>query len=252
MKRMENWKGKHILVVGASEGIGKATAFECARRGAKLSLAARSEKVKETVSGLEGKEHAGFCFDVSEIEKIDRFIDELVKTRGALDGVVYCVGPQCVRPLKMLKPEVVAETMSVGFSAYIEFVRAVTRKGNYKEPMSIVSISSIAAKTGSPGKTVYGAMKAAVDAAVRSLSVELAPKGIRLNTVAPGMVATKRLERLEQMVGGDGQLKEVEKRQYLGVSNTVDIAKTICFLLGEEAKAITGTSMDVSGGFLTS
>ena len=175
-----------------------------------------------------------------------------MKTRGALDGLVYCVGPQCVRPLKMLKPETVNETMTVGFSAYIEFVRTATKKGNYKKPKSIVSISSIAAKTGSPGKTVYGAMKAAVDAAVRSLSVELAPKGIRLNTVTPGMVATKRLERLQQMVGGDGQLKEVEKRQYLGVSDAADIAKTICFLLGEEAKAITGTSMDVSGGFLTS
>ena len=88
-----------------------------------------------------------------------------------------------------------------------------------------------------------------MDAAVRDLSVELAPKGIRLNTVTPGMVATKRLERPQQMVGGDGQLKEVEKRQYLGVSDLADIAKTICFLLGEEAKAITGTSMDVSGGF---
>ena len=60
-------------------------------------------------------------------------------------------------------------------------------------------------------------MKAAVDAAVRSLSVELAPKGIRLNTVTPGMVATKRLERLQQMVGGDGQLKEVEKTISWGV-----------------------------------
>ena len=233
---MENWKGKHILVVGASEGIGKETALECARRGARLSLVARSEKVKEIIPILEGEEQEGFCFDVSEIKKIDGFVSELVKTRGALDGLVYCVGPQCVRPLKMLKPETVNETMTVGFSAYIEFVRT----------------SSIAAKRGSPGKTVYGAMKAAVDAAVRSLSVELAPKGIRLNTVTPGMVATKRLERLQQMVGGDGQLKEVEKRQYLGVSDAADIAKTICFLLGEEAKAITGTSMDVSGGFLTS
>lgn len=249
---MENWKGKHILVVGASEGIGKETALECARRGARLSLVARSEKVKEIIPILEGEEQEGFCFDVSEIKKIDGFVSELVKTRGALDGLVYCVGPQCVRPLKMLKPEIVNETMTVGFSAYIEFVRTATKKGNYKKPMSIVSISSIAAKTGSPGKTVYGAMKAAVDAAVRSLSVELAPKGIRLNTVTPGMVATKRLERLQQMVGGDGQLKEVEKRQYLGVSDAADIAKTICFLLGEEAKAITGTSMDVSGVFLTS
>ena len=117
---MENWKGKHILVVGASEGIGKETALECARRGARLSLVARSEKVKEIIPILEGEEQEGFCFDVSEIKKIDGFVSELVKTRGALDGLVYCVGPQCVRPLKMLKPETVNETMTVGFSAYIE------------------------------------------------------------------------------------------------------------------------------------
>ena len=133
---MENWKGKHILVVGASEGIGKETALECARRGARLSLVARSEKVKEIIPILEGEEQEGFCFDVSEIKKIDGFVSELVKTRGALDGLVYCVGPQCVRPLKMLKPETVNETMTVGFSAYIEFVRTATKKGNYKKPMS--------------------------------------------------------------------------------------------------------------------
>lgn len=68
---MENWKGKHILVVGASEGIGKETALECARRGARLSLVARSEKVKEIILPiLEGEEQEGFCFDVSEIKKL--------------------------------------------------------------------------------------------------------------------------------------------------------------------------------------
>lgn len=67
---MENWKGKHILVVGASEGIGKETALECARRGARLSLVARSDKVKEIIPILEGEEQEGFCFDVSEIKKL--------------------------------------------------------------------------------------------------------------------------------------------------------------------------------------
>ena len=172
--------------------------------------------------------------------------------RGALDGVVYCVGPQCVRPLKMLKPEIVRQIMEIGFGAYIELVRSVVKKGNYNQPMSIVSISSIAAQIGNPAKTVYAAMKAATDAAIRCLAVELAPKGIRLNSVKPGMVATKRLEELQNLVGSSQQLKETEARQYLGISEATDIANTICFLLSEDAKTISGTSMDVSGGFMTS
>lgn len=254
MQINNNLQDKHILIVGASQGIGAETAKECARRGASLSLAARSEKVLEIADQLvQAERHGGYCFDVADIEQIDQFVGEVVKKKGRpLDGMVYCVGPQCVRPLRMLDPEVVKKTMTIGFGAYIEMVRAAVKKGNYNQPMSIVSVSSIVSQAGSPGKTVYGAMKAAMDAAVRSLAVELAPKGIRLNTVRPGLVATERLEKLQELVGDAGQLKAIEARQYMGISETADMAKTICFLLSEDAKAITGTNMDVSGGFLTS
>ena len=216
-------------------------------------LLPEAEQIKDIVRELtESQKHAGFCFDMSDIEKINQFIGQLADMRGALDGVVYCVGPQCVRPLKMLKPEIVRQTMEIGFGAYIELVRSVVKKGNYNQPMSIVSISSIAAQIGNPAKTVYAAMKAATDAAIRCLAVELAPKGIRLNSVKPGMVATKRLEELQNLVGSSQQLKETEARQYLGISEATDIANTICFLLSEDAKTISGTSMDVSGGFMTS
>lgn len=236
---MNDWNGRHILIVGASEGIGRETAMLCARRGARLSLVARHDSVKKVAAGLDKKGHQGFCFDVVEIQ-------------GPLDGMVYCVGPQCVRPLRMLNPGIVNEIITNGFGAYIELVRSVTKKNHFNQPMSIVSISSIASRAGSPGKTVYSAMKAAVDAANRSLAVELAPKGIRLNSVCPGVVNTKRLESLQEMVGSDGTLGYTEKRQYLGISQATDIAEAICFLLGEESKMITGTNMDISGGFLTS
>ena len=250
---MNNLNNKHILIVGASEGIGKATAMECAKRGACLSLIARSNKVKEVVTKLgDSHSHVGLCFDVGNIENINQMVCEIVDKNGPFDGIVYCVGPQCVKPLKVLKPQVVRETMGLGFGAYIELLRVASQKRNYRRPMSVVSISSIASQIGNPGKTIYSAMKAAMDAAVRSLAVELASKGIRVNSVCPGMVASKRLDELQMLVGSEGKLKEIEERQYLGVSDASDIAKTICFLLSEDAKVITGTNMDVSGGFLSS
>lgn len=197
---MNDWNGRHILIVGASEGIGRETAMLCARRGSRLSLVARHDSVKKVAAGLDKKGHQGFCFDVAAIEKIEDFIKNVVEIQGPLDGMVYCVGPQCVRPLRMLNPGIVNEIITNGFGAYIELVRSVTKKNHFNQPMSIVSISSIASRAGSPGKTVYSAMKAAVDAANRSLAVELAPKGIRLNSVCPGVVNTKRLESLQ----GDG------------------------------------------------
>ena len=163
---MNDWNGRHILIVGASEGIGRETAMLCARRGARLSLVARHDSVKKVAAGLDKKGHQGFCFDVAAIEKIEDFIKNVVEIQGPLDGMVYCVGPQCVRPLRMLNPGIVNEIITNGFGAYIELVRSVTKKNHFNQPMSIVSISSIASRAGSPGKTVYSAMKAAVDAAV--------------------------------------------------------------------------------------
>ena len=84
---MSELNGKHISIVGASEGIGLETAKECARRGARLSLVARSEQIKDIVRELtESQKHAGFCFDMSDIEKINQFIGELVDMRGLLCG----------------------------------------------------------------------------------------------------------------------------------------------------------------------
>ena len=71
---MNDWNGRHILIVGASEGIGRETAMLCARRGARLSLAARHDSVKKVAAGLDKKGHQGFCFDVAAIEKIEDFI----------------------------------------------------------------------------------------------------------------------------------------------------------------------------------
>lgn len=101
---MNDWNGRHILIVGASEGIGRETAMLCARRGARLSLVARHDSVKKVAAGLDKKWHQGFCFDVAAIEKIEDFIKNVVEIQGPLDGMgmVYCVGPQCVRPLRML------------------------------------------------------------------------------------------------------------------------------------------------------
>lgn len=101
---MNDWNGRHILIVGASEGIGRETAMLCARRGARLSLVARHDSVKKVAAGLDKKGHQGFCFDVAAIEKIEDFIKNVVEIQGPLDGMVYCVGPQCVRPLRMLNP----------------------------------------------------------------------------------------------------------------------------------------------------
>ena len=156
---MNDWNGRHILIVGASEGIGREKAMLCARRGARLSLVARYDSVKKVAAGLDKKGHQGFCFDVAAIEKIEDFIKNVVEIQGPLDGMVYCVGPQCVRPLRMLNPGIVNEIITNGFGAYIELVRSVTKKNHFNQPMSIVSISSIASRAGSPGKTVYSAIK---------------------------------------------------------------------------------------------
>lgn len=127
---MNDWNGRHILIVGASEGIGRETAMLCARRGARLSLVARHDSVKKVAAGLDKKGHQGFCFDVAAIEKIEDFIKNVVEIQGPLDGMVYCVGPQCVRPLRMLNPGIVNEIITNGFGGLYR----AGKVSNKKEP----------------------------------------------------------------------------------------------------------------------
>lgn len=248
-----NLNNKRILIAGASSGIGAETAILCSELGAKMILLARREdKLQEVMGKLKGEGHRYFAFDLNSLDETDGFIKSLIKEVGPLDGLVYSAGIPGTRPLKMLKPSALSEVMNINFSAFVEIVRCATKKDHYVPGMSIVGISSVSSTIGSLGKTAYCASKAAMDSAVRCMAKELAPNGVRVNTVCPGIIETALFQTFRDNAGDSRDAQVKIERQYLGLGKPIDVANTIAFLLSDASRMITGASVGIDGGMLSS
>lgn len=253
MEHLIDLTGKRILVIGASSGIGKQTAITLSKVGAKLTLIARREdKLQETIAALEGEDHDYFCADISFTHNIEGLFKTIVEKDGLIDGLVYTAGISLSLPLQMFKPEKLHSIFDINFFAFIECVRQATKKGRYNKGMRIVGVSSIASMKGDKTHLGYCASKAAMDAAVRCIAKEVAPKGIHINTVAPGLTATNMFNNFSSNIGEDSNsMRELLERQYLGVINPIKVAETITFLISPAAEYITGITLPVDGGLTT-
>jgi NAD(P)-dependent dehydrogenase (short-subunit alcohol dehydrogenase family) len=250
MQHLVSFSDKLIMVTGASAGIGQETAILLSNLGAKLVLVATNEeRLKNTMNMLNGNGHKYFCYDLADLENIENKVNEIVSICGKFDGFVNCVGIRSRRPLSLLSIKEIRNVMDVNFGSFIEMTRCITKKANFNEGLSIVGVSSIASQAGGVSVTAYAASKAAVEAAVRCLSKELANKKIRLNTVVPSQINTPEYANLLQMSGG---VDNVLGRQYLGLGDPSDVANAIAFLLCPASKFITGISLPVDGGYLSS
>lgn len=251
MVNLLDFTGKQILLTGATSGIGKETAILLSNLGAKMILFDIDElNLKETTSHLSGSGHHFFNFDLSDLNCIEPKIKEVVTTLGRFDGFVHCAGIRCRRPLSMITPKVLNKIISLNFGSFIELVRCITKKNSFNDGLSIVGISSVSSQKGGSSVTAYAASKAAMDCAVRCLAKELAPKKIRLNTVVPAQINTPAYINFLEMNGGPEAA--TLSRQYLGLGEPVDVACIIAFLLNSCSKFITGSSIPVDGGFLSS
>jgi len=245
--------GKKIVVAGACGGIGSAITELLAEKGAIVILLGQSEeKLLIQKKRLHGEGHTFYVCGLSEVENIETLIDKIVSDVGAIDGFVYSAGTGAVRPLKMSKYQFMLEVMNINFFAFVEMVRCLTKKGKYNDGMNIVGISSVGAQYGKPTRVAYSASKGAMDAAMRCMAIELAPKNIRVNVVAPGTTKTKMIEEYKEYAEGTDGYKQNLIRQYLGECLPNDIANAALFLLSEESRMITGTVLNVDGGKMSS
>ena len=244
--------GKIILVTGASSGIGRATAVQLSKLGARVILIARNEnKLKETITMMEGEGHALYPFDLNLLDNIDGLIKHVVRENAAINGLVHCAGVGPLRPLGLTKSNFLHEVMLINFYSFVELVRCLSKKNNYAKGASFVGISSISSKMGYKSKIAYCSSKAALDGAVRCMAKELAEKNIRVNTVMPGWVKTEMYtDYIEKHVSNPDAEKEMGS-QYMGISEPEDIANAVAYLLCDSTKTITGSSFLIDGGYLS-
>lgn len=244
--------GKHIIVTGASQGIGKETAVHIAKLGAKVSLIARTEdKLKAVTEAMEGAGHSSFPYDLKNIDGIEELVKNIVANQGPADGLVHCAGIANMRPLQMTKYDFLHDMMLLNFYSFAELTRCISKKTNFTPGCSIVAISSVAARNGLKTKLAYCSSKSAVEGAVRSLAAELAEKKIRVNSIVPGFIRTEMFDDFINSTGLENFEKNVLSRQYMGVGDTTDIANAAAFLLSDASKFTTGTGLIVDGGYLS-
>ena len=237
-------EGKTILVTGASSGIGRTTAIECSKMGAKMVITARNEeRLKETLSALEGDGRKMLLADLGNEEDLDKLVSELPK----LDGIVNNAGFTKTLPLQFVKREQLAEVLNVNTIAPILLLHKILKKKLLNNGSSVVFTSSIAGLgLTAPGNSMYTSSKGAISAYIKNAALELAPKKIRVNAVCPGMVKTSIME-LGTVTAS--QLEEDEKKYPLGrYGEPRDIALSIIYLLSNASAWVTGTNMVIDGG----
>lgn len=241
-------EGRHILITGASSGIGRACAIVSSRLGAFVVLVSRdANQLHETHKQLTGTGHKIVPFDLMQIRKYDELFARCTDD-CKLDGLVHAAGMGPAIPLQAISSDAMTSVMTLNFFAFLELVKWFAKK-KVSTGGSVVGISSVSGSAGWQGFSLYGASKAAMDSAVRSLAVELAPKNIRVNSVVPSNIQTKMLDAVLE-VGGDDALNTIKAKQPLGIGMPDDVACAAAFLLSDAAKFITGTHLVVDGGYL--
>ena len=243
---------KKYILAGVG-GIGLETALLIAQQGARIAVVDINKSALEKAEELLKDSCIGlFECDFSDVQSISSLVKSIVKETGAVDGFIYCVGITESRPLKFANYDSMKKVMDINFFSFVEFVRNLSLKGNYNEGMSIVGISSVGAILGNPAQTAYAASKAAMNGATRCLAKELAPKGIRVNTIAPGTTDTPMYREAASNYGDSDAFTNRLVRQYLGLCQPIDIANGVVFLLSEMSSKISGSCLGIDGGKLTS
>ena len=240
--------GRTILITGASSGIGRETAMLLSQLNARLILVARNrDRLEQTRAALEGTVHEVEVFDVTALDAIPAWMKNLALRHGPLYGVVHSAGVYEVVPLRILTASKLDEIMRVNLSAALLLAKGFRQKGCHGEGGSLVLLSSVAGLRGHAGLSAYTASKSALFGLTKSLAMELAREGIRVNCVAPGLVATEMSAQFEEQTL---QRKIVVESEYpLGIGSPRDVANGIAFLLSEAARWITGTTLTIDGGY---
>ena len=245
---MARLAGKVAVVTGASKGIGAAIAEKLAAEGAKVVVnyardKAGADKVVRNIRAAAG-EAITVQADVSKLDDIRKLFAETDRAFGRLDVLVNNAGVYEFRPLEQIDEEHYRHIFDLNVLGLLLTTKeAVTHMNG--DGGAIINVSSIASKTPPPGSSVYSATKGAVDVISRVLALELAPRKIRVNTLAPGATVTEGVKAMD----AEGFEQLAVSRTPLGRMGTVDdIAKAALFLATDDSGWVTGEELLVGGG----
>ncbi len=237
-------EGKTILFTGASSGIGQTTAIECAKMGAKCVITGRdTERLQATFDTLEGEGHMQIIADLTNDDDTQRLVAEC----PALDGLVNNAGISNTLPIQFHSNEIINKVFATNFISPVLLTKSLLKKKKINKGASIVFISSTASFSQSPGNSLYGCSKAAIENYAKFASRELAPKLIRCNSIHPAMIETQLVMNLDSI--SQEQIEHDKKRYPLGrYGKPEEIAWGVIYLLSDASAWTTGHSLVIDGG----
>ena len=243
---MSNLSGRIAFVTGASRGIGRAIAQQCAAAGATVVACARDDHAQPVVDEIvaSGSTAIARSLDVTDAASVASAVAAVVDRHGQIDIVVNNAGIVRDQLMMRMKTEDWDAVLATNLTAAFRCTQAALRHMLKRRHGRIISISSVVGQSGNPGQANYAASKAGLIGLTKALAREVASRGITVNAVSPGMIATDMTSAL------DANARETLAAQIpIGRFGTpADVAAAVCFLASDEAAYITGQVLNVNGG----
>ena len=247
-------QGKVALITGGASGLGAETARRLAREGASVVISDLSSNAGEALADDISKESQPAIFlhhDVTDEDRWSEVVQTVLDRFGKIDVLVNSAGVADSAPLSTITYDLWRRTMTINVDGTFLGIRAVAPAMTAAGKGSIINISSIAGKIGMTGSSAYCASKGAVLMLTKACAVELAPAGVRVNSVHPGFTQTPMLEELTRLVGSEKRMEDLIVGSHpLGRRGEArEIADGIVFLASDESSFMTGSELVIDGGY---
>ncbi len=247
---MGRFEGKAAIVTGASRGIGREIALLLGKEGARVAVnySGSKDKADEVVRQImeSGGEAFAIQADVSDADSVKDMVDKTVEAFGRIDILVNNAGITRDNLLMRMKEDEWDDVININLKGVFLCTKGVTRQMMRQREGRIVNVASIVGVSGNPGQANYVAAKAGVIGFTKTAAKELASRNINVNAVAPGFITTDMTDALSDEV--KNQMMSVIPLGKFG--NAEDVARTVLFLLSEDAAYITGQTIHVDGGMV--